>query len=241
MIGLGRQIKRSHVFVTLSASLRSGEIVTRKGTTAVVALEAVISRRSPVLQDSDICYLSALRSTVDDAMAFVATNTLPGSVIGVSKDRFEVILRDKRTAVRCDLMANITAADLALGRMACVAIIMGIDPGWDSLSRSRRLVAERAALCRASGTAVMSAVLKLHIETFLKLGREGTHRRVVRLDILMADRAKCPVFVRYRVVDKLVQVTPDAGFMARKLQLTLLSFTPMTSDTVEFLVLRNGV
>lgn len=227
--------------MTLSASLRPGQIVTRKGTAAIVTLQTVVSGRSPVLQDSDICHLPALRGTVDDAMAFVAVNTLPGGVIGVSKDRFEVILRDKCTAVRSDLMANITAADLALGRMACVAIVMGIDSGWDSLSRSCRLVAERTTLSRASGTAVMSAVLKLHVETFLKLGREGTHRRVVRLDILMADRAKCPIFVRYRIVDKLVQVTSDAGFMARKLQLTLFSFTAMTSDTVEFLVLRNCV
>jgi len=206
-----------------------------------VTLQAVVSRRSPVLQDSDVCHLPSLRGTVDDAMAFAAVNTLPGGMIGMSKNRFEVILRDERTAVRRDLMANITAADLALGRMACVAIVMGIDPGWDGLGCSCRLVAERTTLSRASGTAVMSAVLKLHVETFLKLGWEGTHRRVVRLDILMADRTKCPIFVSYRVVDKLVQVTSDAGFMARKLQLTLLSFTPMTSDTVEFLVLRNCV
>ncbi len=123
-----------------------GKIVSAEGAPSVVTLQTVISRRSFVLKYGDVGYLTALRSTRDNAMTFAAVNALPRCVIGMTENSLEIILRGKRSTVRRYLVAYIAAADLALGCVTCVAIFVSVDAGRDRLSCTGRTMAKRTAL-----------------------------------------------------------------------------------------------
>ncbi len=113
--------------MTASAGARLRQVVTRKCSSSVVTLQAVISGGRPVLQDRDVCHLTALGSARDDAMTFAAVHTLPGSMIRMSEDGLEIVLGRQCSTIRGDLMTDVAAADLALGRMTRVAIVMSIE------------------------------------------------------------------------------------------------------------------
>ncbi len=100
---------------------------------------------------------------------------------------------------------------------------------------------KRAALWRPPGTVVVSRVLELHIEALLEFGRKRPHRRIVRIDVLVADRTHRPIFVSDRVIDELVQVASDAGFMARILKLALFALPTVAGDAIELLMLVDGM
>ena len=96
----GRQRRVDHSLVATRTTVDVKRIITRKRAAAVVALEAIISRCCQMLQYAYISDLARIRRARNDVVTFVAANTLTRGVIAVTKDRFEVVFRLRRSVVR---------------------------------------------------------------------------------------------------------------------------------------------
>lgn len=82
-------------------------------------------------------------------------------------------------------------------------------------------------------------MLELHIEALFEFGRKRTHRRIARLDILVANGTHRPVFVGDRRTRELAHVATDTRFVAGEFQFSLFPFSPMTRNTLKLLMLSD--
>ena len=98
-----------------------------------MALEAIIARSRQVLFDLDIGHLPPLRSSIDNVVAIATVNT---AVIAMREDRTESVLRHQCPLIRFELVASVAAADLGIGRVARVAVVVCDDSVWNRLSRT---------------------------------------------------------------------------------------------------------
>jgi len=138
--GLGReavrrQTAKAGAFMTFDAAPNIQRVIPGEGTSPVVTREAIVSGRCAMLKDRNVCHLPRLRSSGGHGMAFVAADTLAGSMVAVTEYRLKTVLGLQRTVVGCKRVANGARADLALGRVAGKAGAMRIDPRLDRLTR----------------------------------------------------------------------------------------------------------
>ena len=132
----------------------------------------------------DIRDLSSLLS-LPDVVTFVAVLAGMGSV---GEYRLENVPRLRSAAIRCDRMADAAFADLALGRVAPKAVVVGLKANGDVPARSGEVMTSRAALCGSGIPAVVHRVIELHVEALNELYRECLDLMRVACDVLMADR-----------------------------------------------------
>ena len=127
----------------------------------------------------DIRYLSPLRSVWN----YIVTIAAPHApVIAVGEYPPKVVLRHGCAAIWCQLVTNAARCDLTIRRVAGITVIVGLDTGRYSLSRSRRRVAKCASVPGTPLPAFMSGMVEPHVETFLELGGECIHGRLVRVE-----------------------------------------------------------
>lgn len=131
-------------------------------------------------------------------------------------------------------MAYAALAELALRRMASVAIGMCLKTDWYRFPRPGRVMTSRASFSRASGAFFMGRVVKLHIETLDKLRGKCLDRRILSFRICVANRTHDLIFVH-----KLIQMAADAGFMTAQLALDSALLAKMTSVAGKLRVLGN--
>ena len=87
----------------------------------------------------------------------------------------------------------------------------------------------------------MCGVVKLHIEPFDKLCREGTHRRLIRIETRMADRTHRTVIVRRLIGYELVEVAANARIVTGVFEGLGFSVSPVTRHAVKLFVLGDLV
>ena len=163
-----------------------------------------------MLQHVDVPYLPALSGTRHDRVTFIATHPLSPCVVAVPEDRFEVVLRRESSPVRREFVTYAARRDLAVGRMAGVAIIMAGDADGDRLCGTGGTMTRCTTVGRPALTAVVNSVVKLHIEPLVKARGERLHRRLLRIEGRVADRAHRTILVRYGVIDELPDMASDA-------------------------------
>ena len=107
-------------------------------------------------------------------------------------------------------MTNAARADLALGRMTAVTVVMSLKARRDRLAGAGRIMARRTPIGGTAPSAVMIAVIKFHVKAFDKTHRENLHLFRIGLKVLMTDGTHY-LFL----IDKLVQMAANTGIMAR--------------------------
>ena len=112
-------------------------------------------------------------------------------------------------------MADIAAADLALGRVTAIAIGMSTYTRRDRLSGVSGAMARCAAIARTALSAGMGQVVKFHVEPLEKSCGKGFHRRIVGVEFCMTNGTKGAVLISDLVRNELVHMTSHARFMAR--------------------------
>ena len=125
-------------------------------------------------------------------------------------------------------MANGTRTDLALRRVTGIASRVCVDARLYRLSWARWRMAGRTSLSRFTFTLVVRRVVKLHVKALDKLCRKDFHRRLIRTETRMADRAHRPVIVRCLIGYKLIEVAANARIVAGVFEGFGFSITPVT-------------
>ena len=138
-------------------------------------------------------------------------------------------------------MAHIARPDLAFGRMAAVAIVVGLEADRDRLGRTGTLVAGSAAGRWAARTAVVIPVVEFDVEALTKAGGEIFYRRRFRLQVAVADRAHYLVALHQRFVRELIQMAADARLMPGELQVEGTPLALMAGGAFELFVLGDPV
>ena len=91
------------------------------------------------------------------------------------KDRLKVIFGLRRAIIRGQLVAHGTRSDVALGRMATVAITVSCDADRDRLARARGRVAMSTSVRRPAFSGLVGGVVKFHIKALDELDRKSVH------------------------------------------------------------------
>jgi len=119
--------------MTPDATAYVAKIVTAKGPRTVVTGGPVIRRAAVMLGGGNIRNLPPLRSP---RVNLVTLDTAHAGVVGVCKDRLKNITALRRSAMRAKIVTGAARTDIALGRVARVAICMGLESGRDRFTGS---------------------------------------------------------------------------------------------------------
>lgn len=185
-----------------------------------------------VLLGDDVGDLIALAAG-PDGVAIAAAYTVVGAV---GENGTENVSRLRRSAVGGKLVADIARADLALGRVAREAVVVGLDAGGDRLARTGRRVTMSTARGWAAFAIVVGRVVKLHVKALAEFERKGLDGRRVGFELVVADRAH-----RAFGADELIEVTAYAGIVTGEFQLALLGLTTVTRNAFKLLMLLDLV
>ena len=130
-------------------------------------------------------------------------------------------------------MANIAlaACRFVLYGVASVTIRMRLKSDGYRFSSSRRFMA-----IVTIGNRNVSRMIKFHVESFDKFRGESLDRRILPFCIGVADSAH-----HLLLIDELIQVTADAGFVPAKFTFDATCLALMASIAGELYVLRNAV
>ena len=124
-------------------------------------------------------------------------------------------------------MTNIARADLALRRVAGVAIVVGLKTHRYSLSGSGALMTGCTSGRWPPSAVVMVTMIKFHVETFAKPHRKRFHWRWICLKVAVTDRTHNLVTIHQRSVRKLIQMAADTGIVTRKVHIERATLTLM--------------
>lgn len=180
--------------------------------------------------------LSRLRRARSDRVAVTAVYALPCGVISVRKNGFENGSRGLRSAIRREVMADITRTDIAFRRVAGVAGRVSVYPDRNRFRRALRQMTRRTARRRSARAAQMRGVVEFHIKTFVKPRRKRFHRRRNGLQIVVAHHADA----RFGI-GKFVQMTTDARIVSGKFQAQRIALAPVARIAVYFQMFGNAV
>jgi hypothetical protein len=211
-----------------SDAIKVCRVVAGKGAAAVVTLETIESGSRPVFEGGNAVNLLSLPVARLHLMALI---TAFANVIRVTENDLWTILRRQRSYVIGELVANTTGIVFILSIVANITSCMGLKTCRNGFAASGGCVASRAAFGRLTGAVVMIRVIENGIEPFSKLNRECFDRRVLGLQICMANNADRLLFS-----DPLVHVTSNAGLMSAKLAFRAVTFALMTYIAFELQV-----
>jgi hypothetical protein len=82
----------------------------------------------------------------------------------------------------------------------------------------------------------MGPMIEFHIKALAEICRKGLYWRISRIERRVANGAHCSILICYPVIDELVEVTTNAGFVAGKVYLSRLSLSLVTSYAGELVV-----
>ena len=123
--------------MAFGAAIDVERVISRKGASAVVALEAIIPGSRKMLADGDIGDLLRLRPARSNVVTLITAYALPLRVVAVTENVTETVFRLERPVIRRECVTCRARADLGLGRVTRKAIRVCIDSRLYSLSRPR--------------------------------------------------------------------------------------------------------
>jgi len=198
-----------------------------------MALRAIA--RAEVLFDRNAGDLSPLRGTVRHLVAFVAACRV---VIAVPENISEVVLGRQGAIVRGESVADAARTDLAFGGVATVAIIVCLKTARNGLTGPGRPMTRRTSVTGTTGSAVMVAVVELHIEALFEFLRKFKHIRWCRR---VAYPAKDLSLFHHLGIGPLAQMTSYTRIVACKFHIERAPLAAMTRRTLKFFVLLDLV
>ena len=89
--------------MTAGTAANIHRIVARESASPVMTLKAIVAGSSAVLKDRYIGYLARVRRSGNDRMTII---TAYGSMVAVSENSLEIILRLERPAIRSQFVAD---------------------------------------------------------------------------------------------------------------------------------------
>lgn len=143
----------------------------------------------------------------------------------------------RRSPVRRNLVTYIARADLALGRVACIARCMRSNADRDRLRSPGGFVARSATFRRAAFARQMRRVFEFHVEPFLESFREWVKCRSGRVGGGVADAAHRLLLG----IRELADVTAYASIVSGEFELEGCSFPPVARRAVKLLMFRKRV
>ena len=234
----GRQRHIAHTFVASCAGTYIQRIVARERSTAVVALEAVVTGGGKMLHHADICHLPCIRGSVYYVVTLIAADPLTAGVVLMPEDRGETIIRLGSPVIRSEGMTGRARADLGLRCVTGKAIIVGSYANRNALPRTGRVVAMGTARGRTSFAGLVCRMVELHVEALDETRRKGLERWRRRTHLVVTYRAHCGFLAR---ISELAQMAANARIMAREFQIGCAISAAMARCAVELLMFLNSV
>src|SRR5687768_7901319 len=101
-----------------------------------------------MLLGHDSADLASLRSIRPNVMTTCAVKSLGRGVVAMTEHDVENISSGGRSAIRRELVTDVARTDLAVRRVACIAVHVGLNADRQTLSGSGRFVTRRTSLGR---------------------------------------------------------------------------------------------